>query len=137
MTAFYAATCALAQRDLKRVLAYSTISQIGYMVLGVGAGALTGAAFHLLAHAFFKALLFLGAGCVITAMHHEQDIFNMGGLRQSCPLTFWPFLAGGALPGRVSPDRRLLQQGRHPGSVWPKGGSLYGGLCCSACLPRS
>ncbi|MCM2359195.1 MAG: NADH-quinone oxidoreductase subunit L, partial [Geobacteraceae bacterium] len=80
VTAFYGATCALAQRDLKRVLAYSTISQIGFMMLGVGAGAITAATFHLLVHAFFKALLFLGAGCVIAAMHHEQDIFRMGGL---------------------------------------------------------
>ena len=90
-----AATCALAQRDLKRALAYSTISQIGYMMLGVGAGAITAATFHLLVHAFFKALLFLGAGCIISAMHHEQDMFMMGGLRKRLPLTFWPFLAGG------------------------------------------
>ena len=88
VTAFYGASCALVQRDLKRILAYSTISQIGYMMLGVGAGGLTAATFHLLVHAFFKALLFLGAGCVITAMHHEQDIFRMGGLRKSLPRTF-------------------------------------------------
>src|SRR6266702_3333590 len=94
LTAFYAATCACAQRDLKRILAYSTISQIGYMVLGVGAGALTASSFHLLTHAFFKALLFLGAGCVITALHHEQDIFRMGGLKKQLPAVYWPFLAG-------------------------------------------
>ena len=93
-TAFYAATCACAQRDLKRILAYSTISQIGYMIMGVGAGALTAANFHLLTHAFFKALLFLGAGCVITALHHQQDIYRMGGLRKKLPTIYWCFLAG-------------------------------------------
>jgi NADH-quinone oxidoreductase subunit L len=128
MTALYGASCALAQRDLKRVLAYSTISQIGYMMLGVGAGAVTAATFHLLVHAFFKALLFLGAGCIITAMHHEQDIFRMGGLRKSLPRTFWPFLAGAlclaGLPltgGFFSKDSILM-------AVWLKGGILYGGL---------
>jgi NADH-quinone oxidoreductase subunit L len=128
VTAFYGASCALAQRDLKRVLAYSTISQIGYMMLGVGAGAVTAATFHLLVHAFFKALLFLGAGCIITAMHHEQDIFRMGGLRKSIPHTFWPFLAGAlclaGLPltgGFFSKDAILM-------AVWLKGGPLYSGL---------
>ncbi|MBU5611962.1 NADH-quinone oxidoreductase subunit L [Geomonas sp. Red51] len=128
VTAFYGATCALAQRDLKRVLAYSTISQIGYMMLGVGAGAVTAATFHLLVHAFFKALLFLGAGCVIAAMHHEQDIYKMGGLRRSLPLTFWSFLIGAAclagIPltgGFFSKDSILL-------AVWLKGGVLYQAL---------
>ncbi|ACM19633.1 NADH dehydrogenase I, L subunit [Geotalea daltonii FRC-32] len=128
LTAFYAATCALAQRDLKRILAYSTISQIGYMMLGVGCGAISAATFHLLVHAFFKALLFLAAGCVIATMHHEQDIFRMGGLRSRLPLTFWPFLAGAAclagIPltgGFFSKDSILL-------AAWEKGGTLYGGL---------
>lgn len=94
VTALYAATCACCQHDLKRILAYSTISQIGYMVLGVGAGALTAATFHLLTHAFFKALLFLGAGCVITLLHHEQNIFRMGGIARRQRTLYWTFLVG-------------------------------------------
>ena len=127
-TAFFAATCALAQRDLKRVLAYSTISQIGYMVLGVGAGAVGAATFHLVIHAFFKALLFLGAGCVITAMHHEQDIFRMGGLRRSLPLTFWPFLAGALCLAGVPLTGGFFSKDAVLGAVWEHGGVLYGGL---------
>ena len=103
LTAFYAATSALGQTDIKRVLAYSTISQIGYMVMGVGAGAVAGPLFHLFSHAFFKALLFLGAGYVIKAMHEEQDIFKMGGLMYRTPLVFVCFLSGAlalaAVPG--------------------------------------
>jgi len=127
-TAFYAASCALAQRDLKRVLAYSTISQIGYMVLGVGCGAITAAAFHLLVHAFFKALLFLGAGCVIAAMHHEQDIYRMGGLARRLPLTFWPFLAGSACLAGIPPTGGFFSKDAILAEVWLKGGVLYGGL---------
>ena len=128
LTAFYAATCALAQRDLKRALAYSTISQIGYMMLGVGAGAITAATFHLLVHAFFKALLFLGAGCVITAMHHEQDIFKMGGLKERIPLTFWPFLAGGACLAGLPLTGGFFSKDSILAAVWLRGGTLYGGL---------
>ncbi|MCX7011844.1 MAG: NADH-quinone oxidoreductase subunit L [Candidatus Sumerlaeota bacterium] len=87
---------ALAQRDIKRVLAYSTISQIGYMFLALGVGAWSAAVFHFMTHAFFKALLFLGAGAVILSLHHEQDIHKMGGLWKRLPLTFWTFLAGSA-----------------------------------------
>ena len=123
MTAFYAATCALAQRDLKRTLAYSTISQIGFMILGVGAGAITAATFHLLVHAFFKSLLFLGAGCIITAMHHEQDMFKMGGLASACRSPSGPSSPEPpAWPGFRS-DRRLFQQGFHPGCGLAEGGS--------------
>jgi NADH-quinone oxidoreductase subunit L len=128
VTAFYAATCAMAQRDLKRALAYSTISQIGYMMLGVGAGAITAATFHLLVHAFFKALLFLGAGCVIAAMHHEQDIFKMGGLWKRLPLTFWPFLAGGACLAGLPLTGGFFSKDSILAAVWLKGGALYGGL---------
>jgi len=91
-----AGTAALAQTDIKRVLAYSTMSQIGYMFLALGAGAWHAAIFHLMTHAFFKALLFLASGSVILACHHEQDIFRMGGLRRKLPLAFWSFVVGGA-----------------------------------------
>jgi NADH-quinone oxidoreductase subunit L len=91
-TAIFAATIALKQNDIKKVLAYSTVSQLGYMFLGLGVGAYTGAVFHVMTHAFFKALLFLGAGSVIHAMHHEQDIRKMGGLKKYMPITHITFL---------------------------------------------
>jgi NADH-quinone oxidoreductase subunit L len=93
-TALLSAVIAVQQNDIKRILAYSTLSQLGYMVMGVGLGGPTEAMFHLTTHAFFKALLFLGAGSVILALHHEQDIWKMGGLRQKMPTTFWSFLVG-------------------------------------------
>ncbi len=110
-TALFAATIAVAQNDVKRVLAYSTISQLGFMIAALGIGAYVAAAFHLITHAFFKALLFLGSGSVIHGMEHgvlhtgnhdvdPQDMFNMGGLRKKMPITFWTFLIGGfALSG--------------------------------------
>jgi NADH-quinone oxidoreductase subunit L len=93
-TALLAATIAIKQNDIKKVLAYSTVSQLGYMFLGLGVGAYTGAVFHVITHAFFKALLFLGAGSVIHAMHHEQDIQKMGGLKSKLPITHLTFLIG-------------------------------------------
>ena len=93
LTALFAATIALVQTDIKRVLAYSTISQLGYMFLGCGVGAFAGGIFHLMTHAFFKALLFLGAGSVIHAMGEEQDMRHMGGLRKAIPWTYWAMLA--------------------------------------------
>ena len=93
-TAVFAATIAIRQNDIKKVLAYSTVSQLGYMFLGLGVGAYTGAVFHVMTHAFFKALLFLGAGSVIHAMHHEQDIRHMGGLKKYLPVTHITFLLG-------------------------------------------
>jgi NADH-quinone oxidoreductase subunit L len=93
-TALFAGTIALKQNDIKKVLAYSTVSQLGYMFLGLGVGAYTGAVFHVMTHAFFKALLFLGAGSVIHAMHHEQDIRHMGGLKKYLPVTHITFLIG-------------------------------------------
>lgn len=85
---------ALTQTDIKRILAYSTVSQIGYMFLALGVGAWSAAIFHLMTHAFFKALLFLGAGAVILSLHHEQDIFKMGGLWKRLPVSFWTFIVG-------------------------------------------
>jgi NADH-quinone oxidoreductase subunit L len=96
VTALYAAFSALAQRDINRVLAYSTISQIGYMFLALGVGAWVAAIFHLMTHAFFKALLFLSAGVVIDALEEEHDLFRMGGLRKKLPVAFWTFLIGAA-----------------------------------------
>jgi NADH-quinone oxidoreductase subunit L len=109
-TALFSATIAVAQNDIKRVLAYSTISQLGYMIAALGIGAYVAAAFHLITHAFFKALLFLGSGSVIHGMEHgvlhtgehvdPQNMFNMGGLSKKMPITFWTFLIGGfALSG--------------------------------------
>jgi NADH-quinone oxidoreductase subunit L len=110
-TALFASTIAVAQNDIKRVLAYSTISQLGYMIAALGIGAYVAAAFHLMTHAFFKALLFLGSGSVIHGVEHgvlhtgnhkvdPQDMMNMGGLRHKMPITFWTFLLGGlALSG--------------------------------------
>lgn len=95
-TLFIASCSALVQNDIKRVLAYSTISQIGYMFLACGVEAWSAAIFHFMIHAFFKALLFLGAGAVILALDHEQDMFKMGGLRKKLPVTFWTFLFGSA-----------------------------------------
>ena len=120
-TAFFAACAALSQKDIKRILAYSTISQVSYMFLGVGAGDITGGMFHLLSHASFKALLFLAAGCVIQVLNEEHDIFRMGSLRSRLPAVFWLFLAGslalGAIPpfgGFFSKDRILLATFIHP-----------------------
>ncbi len=93
-TAFFAATVGLVQTDIKRVIAYSTCSQLGYMFVAAGVGMYSAAMFHLFTHAFFKAMLFLGAGSVIHAMHHEQDMMNYGGLRKKIPYTFWAMMIG-------------------------------------------
>jgi NADH-quinone oxidoreductase subunit L len=95
-TMLMAGCSALVQRDLKWVLAYSTISQLGYMFLALGVGAWSAAMFHFMTHAFFKALLFLAAGAVIHSLHHEHDMFKMGGLRKRLPAVFWTFVIGAA-----------------------------------------
>jgi NADH-quinone oxidoreductase subunit L len=93
-TAMFAATVGLVQNDIKRIIAYSTCSQLGYMFVAMGVGAYSVGMFHLFTHAFFKALLFLGSGSVIIAMHHEQDIRHMGGLRTKIPFTYWTMVVG-------------------------------------------
>ena len=139
-TLLIAGSSALSQRDIKRVLAYSTISQIGYMFLALGVGAWSAAIFHLMTHAFFKALLFLAAGVVIMAMHEEHDMFKMGGLRGRLPLTFWTFLVGAAslsaLPlvtaGFYSKDLILWSAWSSPtGSTWLWIAGLVGALLTS------
>ena len=139
-TLLLAGFSALSQRDIKRVLAYSTISQIGYMFLALGVGAWSAAIFHLMTHAFFKALLFLAAGVVIVAMHEEHDMFKMGGLRERLPLTFWTFLIGAAslsaLPlvtaGFYSKDLILWSTWSSPtGSTWLWVAGLAGALLTS------
>ena len=115
ITLLMAGFTALTQHDIKRILAYSTISQIGYMFLGLGVGAWSASIFHLMTHAFFKALLFLAAGTVILSLHHEHNIFKMGGMRKHLPFAFWSFIIGSAaltaLPftsGYFSKDEILL-----------------------------
>ncbi len=93
-TAFFMGLIGIVQNDIKRVVAYSTLSQLGYMTVALGASAYSAAIFHLMTHAFFKALLFLAAGSVIIAMHHEQDIRKMGGLKKYMPITYWVSLVG-------------------------------------------
>ncbi|MFB6139480.1 MAG: NADH-quinone oxidoreductase subunit L [Halosimplex sp.] len=101
-TALFAATMGVVKQEIKQVLAYSTISQYGYMMLALGAGGYTAAVFHLTTHAIFKALLFLGAGSVIIAMHHNENMWDMGGLRERMPVTYWTFVSGSlALAGIV------------------------------------
>jgi len=131
-TLLLAGFSALTQHDIKRILAYSTVSQIGYMFLALGVGAWQAAMFHFFTHAFFKALLFLGAGVIIEAVHDEHSIFRMGGLRKELPVVFWAFLAGGCalagLPfltaGFFSKDLIIWQvwsaQGGHP-AFWMVG----------------
>jgi len=103
LTALMAGTIGLVQNDIKRVLAYSTVSQLGYMFLAMGVGAFGAGIFHLYTHAFFKALLFLGSGSVIHALHGEQDVRNMGGLKKELPVTYWTFLIGAIAIAGVFP----------------------------------
>ena len=133
-TALFAATMGVVKDELKQVLAYSTISQYGYMMLALGAGGYVAAVFHLTTHAFFKALLFLGAGSVIIAMHHNEDMWDMGGLRSKLPVTYYTFLAGslalaGIFPfaGFWSKDEILYEALVHaPGEPLLFGGYLMG-----------
>ena len=110
---FFAATIGLVQNDIKKVLAYSTVSQLGYMFLACGVGAYSAGIFHLMTHAFFKALLFLGAGSVIHALGGEQDMRKMGGLRKYMPVTFWTMTAATFAIAGFPPLRGLLLEGRN------------------------
>ncbi len=112
-TAIFAATVGLVQNDIKRIVAYSTCSQLGYMFVAMGVGAYSVGMFHLFTHAFFKALLFLGSGSVILAMHHEQDIRNMGGLWRKIPFTFGVMVVGTLALTGFPVLRRIFLQGRH------------------------
>ncbi|MEH6305018.1 NADH-quinone oxidoreductase subunit L [Olivibacter sp. CPCC 100613] len=134
LTALLAAFIAVTQNDIKKVLAYSTVSQLGYMFLGLGVGAFTGAFFHVITHAFFKALLFLGAGSVIHAMSNEQDMRSMGGLKKKLPITFLTMLIGTIaiagippLAGFFSKDEILAQTFAHHKILWLGGfiGALF------------
>jgi NADH-quinone oxidoreductase subunit L len=136
-TLLLAGFSALVQSDIKRALAYSTISQIGYMFLALGVGAWSAAMFHFTTHAFFKALLFLAAGSVILSSDHEQDMFKLGGLRQRLPVTFWTFLVGAAslasLPlvtGGFYSKEQILSAvwSSEKGGVWLWGGAVAGAL---------
>ncbi len=113
-TALLAALIAVQQNDIKRIIAYSTLSQLGYMVMAVGLAGPTAAMFHLTTHAFFKALLFLERRLGHHALHHEQDIWKMGDLRKKMPVTFWTFLVGALALSGVWPIQRIFQQGQHP-----------------------
>jgi NADH-quinone oxidoreductase subunit L len=137
LTALFAATIALRQYDIKKVLAYSTVSQLGYMFIGVGTGAYASGVFHLVTHAFFKALLFLGAGSVIHAMHHAyhathadadaQDMRNMGGLKQYMPVTFWLMLIATLAIAGIPPFSGFFSKDEILAAAFARGGehSIY------------
>ena len=125
LTAFFAATIACAQNDIKRVLAYSTISQLGYMFLAVGSGAYIAAIFHMVTHAFFKALLFLGAGSVIHGMHDEQDMKRMGALRKWLPITSGTFIIGWLAIAGVPPFSGFWSKDDILLSAWEKNRGLW------------
>ena len=130
-TALFAGTIGLVQNDIKRVLAYSTVSQLGYMFLAMGVGAFGAGIFHLFTHAFFKACLFLGSGAVIHALHGEQDIRNMGGLKKHMPITYWTFVIASLaiagvplLAGFFSKDEILFETFRHGHQICGRSGVL-------------
>ena len=134
-TAFIGAALALVQNDIKKLLAYSTISQLGFMMLALGSLGFTAGIFHLIAHGFFKALLFLGAGNIIQSLHENQDLREMGGLRRRMPLTFVMFLVAGAalaglfpLSGFFSKDEVLASVLDHRGSLWFTAGLIAAGM---------
>jgi NADH-quinone oxidoreductase subunit L len=133
-TALFAATIAIKQNDIKKVLAYSTVSQLGFMFLGLGVGAYVGSIFHVMTHAFFKALLFLGAGSVIHAMHHEQDIRNMGGLNKKMKITGITFLIGCIAISGIPPFSGFFSKDEILLHTYAKSPILYGVALFAALL---
>jgi NADH-quinone oxidoreductase subunit L len=133
LTAIFAATVGFAQTDIKRVLAYSTVSQLGYMFAALGVGAFVGGIFHLMTHAFFKALLFLGSGSVIMAMHHEQDMMKMGGLRKHLPWTYRTMLVGTIAIAGIPPFAGFFSKDEILWKAWSNGHPIIWFLLwCSA-----
>jgi NADH-quinone oxidoreductase subunit L len=124
LTAIFAATIGFAQTDIKRVLAYSTVSQLGYMFAALGVGAFVGGIFHLMTHAFFKALLFLASGSVIMAMHHEQDMRKMGGLKKYLPWTYWTMLVGTMAISGIPPFAGFFSKDEILWRAWSNGHPL-------------
>ncbi len=133
-TALFAATIGTAQNDIKKVLAYSTISQLGYMFIAMGVGAYAAGIFHLTTHALFKACLFLGSGSVIQAMHHEQDIRRMGGLRRRLPCTYWTFLVSTLAIVGIPPLSGFISKDGILGEAFAKGHHVLWGVGLSAAL---
>jgi NADH-quinone oxidoreductase subunit L len=125
LTALFAATIALAQNDIKKILAYSTVSQLGYMFLAVGSGAYVAAIFHMVTHAFFKALLFLGSGSVIHGMHDEQDVRRMGGLAKYLPITCGTFIVGWLAIAGVPPFSGFWSKDEILLFAWDKSPALW------------
>ena len=121
LTAIFAATIGFAQTDIKRVLAYSTVSQLGYMFAALGVGAFAGGMFHVMTHAFFKALLFLGSGSVIMAMHHEQDMMKMGGLKKYLPWTYWTMFIGTVAISGIPPFAGFFSKDEILWRAWSNG----------------
>jgi NADH-quinone oxidoreductase subunit L len=132
VTALVAGTIGLVQNDIKRVLAYSTVSQLGYMFLAVGVGAFAGGVFHLYTHAFFKALLFLGSGAVIHALHGQQDMRYMGGLKDKLPITFWTFLIGTIAIAGLPPFAGFFSKDEILWKTWSSGHYVLWGLAVLA-----
>ncbi len=132
LTALVAGTIGLVQNDIKRVLAYSTVSQLGYMFLAVGVGAFAGGVFHLYTHAFFKALLFLGSGAVIHALHGQQDMRYMGGLKDKLPITFWTFLIGTIAIAGLPPFAGFFSKDEILWKTWSSGHYVLWGLAVVA-----
>ena len=125
LTAIFAASIGLVQNDIKRVLAYSTISQLGYMYLATGVGAFAAGIFHVFTHAFFKALLFLGAGSVIHAMSGEQDMRKMGGLKKRIPITYWTMLIATFAIAGIPPFAGFFSQDEILWQRWTSEGGAY------------